>query len=128
MALGASNWVVNSMWSAAFGIQPFYVAQPYIQFHSGDPGSGGASNVVALDRQAVVFEQVSDGVFRTAGAPLEVAIDVPDVTITHISIHNALDSGDWIANLVANQPISVVEGDLLTLSDLIQWTVTDWVS
>lgn len=128
MAIGASGWVVNSMWDAAFGIQPFYVNQPYIQFHSGDPGSDGGSNVVAIDRQAVVFERVSDGVWRTAGAPLEVAVDVADVTVTHISIHDSLDSGNWLANLVANQPISVVEGDLMTLSDLIQWTVVDWVA
>ncbi|MCV7434804.1 phage tail fiber protein [Mycolicibacterium bacteremicum] len=128
MALGPSNWVINQMWDAAFGIQPFYVNQPYIQWHSGDPGSGGNSNVVAIDRQAAVFERISDGVWRTAGAPMEVAIDVPDVTITHISIHDALDDGNWLGNLVGNQSISVVEGDLLTLSDQIQWTVTDWVA
>lgn len=126
--LGASAWTVNSMWDAALCGIPFVVNQPYVQFHSADPGSGGNSNIVAIDRQAAVFERVSDGVWRTAGAPLEVPIDVPDVTITHISIHNALDDGDWMGNLVGNQPISVVEGDLLTLSDQVQWTVTDWVA
>lgn len=128
MALGPSSWVVNSMWDAAFGIAPFYVNQVYIQFHSGDPGSGGNSNVLAIDRQAAIFERDTDGHWRTAGAPMEVAIDIDDATATHISLHNALDDGDWIANMVGNQPIPVVEGDLMILSDLVQWTVTDWVA
>ena len=46
----------------------------------------------------------------------------------HTASDDALTSGNWIANMVGNQPISVVEGDLLTLSDRIQWTVTDWVA
>ena len=128
MALGASNWVVNSMWGAAFGIAPFSVNQPYIQFHFADPGSGGGSSILAIDRQAAVFERDTDGHWRTSGAPMEVQIAIPDATITHISVHDDLDAGNWIANMVANQPIPVVEGDLLIVSDLIQWTVTDWIS
>lgn len=128
MALGPSDWTINSMWDAVFTGIPFVVNQVYVQFHTADPGSGGTSNVVAIDRQAAFFERDADGHWRTAGAPMEVAIDVPDVTITHISLHDALTSGNWIANLVGNQPISVVEGDLLTLSDRIQWTVTDWIA
>lgn len=128
MAIGASDWVVNAMWDAVFVGIPFVVNQVYVGFHTADPGSGGASNVVAIDRQAAFFERDTDGHWRTAGAPMEVAVDVADATITHISLHNAATSGDWIANMVGNQPISVVEGDLLTLSDRIQWTVTDWVA
>lgn len=128
MALGPSDWTINSMWDAVFTGIPFVVNQVYVQFHTADPGSGGTSNVVAIDRQAAFFERDADGHWRTAGAPMEVAIDVPDVTITHISLHDALTSGNWIANMVGNQPISVVEGDLLTLSDRIQWTVTDWIA
>lgn len=128
MALGPSAWVVNSMWDAVFTGIPFVVNQVYVQFHTADPGSGGTSNVVALDRQAAFFERDTDGHWRTAGAPLEVAVDVADVTITHISLWDSATSGNWIANMVGNQPVSVVDTDTLTLSDLIQWTVTDWVS
>ena len=128
MAIGPSIWVVNSMWDAVFLGIPFVVNQVYVDFHTADPGTGGTSNTVAIDRQAATFERDTNGHWRTSGAPLEVSIDVPDVTITHISLWDALDSGNWIANMVGNQPVAVVEGDLLTLSDLIQWTVTDWVS
>jgi len=128
MAPGPSVWLINSMWDAALMGIPFVVNQVYVQFHTADPGSGGTSNVVAIDRQAAFFERDTDGHWRTAGAPIEVEVDVADVDITHISLHNAASSGDWMVNMVGNQPISVVEGDLLTLSDLIQWTVTDWVS
>jgi hypothetical protein len=116
------------MWDAAFGIAPFYVPQVYVQWHSGDPGSGGTANVLAIDRQAAVFERDTNGHWRTAGAPMEVSIDIADATVSYISLHNALDDGDWIANMVANQPIPVVEGDLMIVSDLIQWTVTEWIA
>lgn len=128
MAIGASDWVVNAMWDAVFVGIPFVVNQVYVGFHTADPGSGGTSNVVALDRQAAFFERDTDGHWRTAGAPIEVAVDVADATITHISLWNSATSGDWIANMVGNKPIIVVEGDLITLSDLIQWTVTDWIA
>lgn len=128
MSLGPSNWVVNSMWDAVFLGVPFVVNQVYVQFHSADPGSGGTSNVVALDRQAAFFERDTDGHWRTAGAPMEVAIDVPDVTITHISLWDDATAGNWIANMVGNKPVPVVDTDRMILSDLIQWTVTDWVA
>jgi len=116
------------MWDAALTGVPFVISQPYVQFHSGDPGSGGTANVIALDRQPALFERDSDGHWQTAGAPMEVSIDVADVTVTHLSIWDSPTSGNWAINLIANQPILVVEGDLLILSDKIQWTVTDWVA
>ncbi len=123
------------MWDAVFLGIPFVINQPYVQFHSGDPGSGsgdpgsgGTANVIALERQPALFERDADGHWQTAGAPMEVPIDVADVTVTHISIWDAPTSGNWAINMIANQPIPVVEGDVLILSDKIQWTVTDWIS
>jgi len=128
MAVGASSWVVDSMWDAVFCGIPFVINQVYVQFHSADPGSGGTENVVALDRQPALFERDVDGHWRTSGAPMEVPVDVADVVITHISLHDAFEDGNWIANMIANQPIPVVEGDLMIASDGIQWTVTEWVA
>lgn len=59
---------------------------------------------------------------------MEVPIDVANATVTHISLWDAPTSGNWAINLIANQPNPVVEGNLLILSDKIQWTVTDWIS
>lgn len=123
--LGPSNWLVNSIWDAVFLGVPFVINQVYVQFHSASPGVGGTSNVVALDRQPALFERDTDGHWQTAGAPMEVPIDVADVTITHISLWDAPTAGNWIINMIANQPILVVEGDLLIASDKIQWTVVD---
>ena len=129
MAQGPSNWLINSMWDAALVGIPFVVNQPYVQFHDGDPASGAAAHVIALDMFPALFERDIDGHWRTSGAPPEVPIiGVADVTITHISLHTAPTSGNWMANMIANQPIPVVEGDLMILSDQIQWTVTDWIS
>ena len=128
MPLGPSNWLINSMWDAAFLGIPFVINQVYVQFHSGDPGSGGTANVVALDRQPALFERDIDGHWRTAGAPMEAPVDVADVTITHISLWDSPTAGNWAINLIANKPIPVIEGDLLIASDKIQWSVTDWIS
>ena len=128
MALGPSSWVINSMWDAVFVGLPFVVPQTYIQFHSADPGSGGAANIVALGRYPAFFERDTDGHWRTAGAPMEVFVDIATANITHISVHNAPSGGNWIMNMVGNQPISMVEGDTMILSDLIQWTVVDWIA
>lgn len=128
MALGPSAWLVNSMWDAALVGIPFVVNQPYVQFHTADPGSGGTANVVALDRQPALFERDADGHWRTTGAPMEVPIDIADVIVTHISIWDAPTGGNWMGNMIANQPVSVVEGDTMILSDRIQWTVTEWVA
>lgn len=128
MANGPSKWLINSMWDAALSGIPFVINQVYAQFHSADPGSGGTANVVALDRQPVVFERDVDGHWQSAGAPPEVPIDVADVTVTHISLWDAPTAGNWMGNDIANQPVPVVEGDLLILSDKIQQTVTDWIA
>ena len=126
--LGASDYIVNSLWDSVFLGIPFVVNQVYIGFHSGDPGSGGTSAVLAIPRQSAIFERDADGHWRTAGAPMEVAVDIPDAAVTHISLHDAFDDGNWLVNMIANQPIPVVEGDLMIASDLIQWSVTDWVA
>lgn len=128
MANGPSKWLINSMWDAALSGIPFVVNQVYVQFHSADPGSGGTSNVVALDRQPALFERDADGHWQTAGAPMEVPIDVADVTITHISLWDDPTAGNWMGNDIANQPVPVVEGDVLILSDKIQQLVTDWIA
>lgn len=129
MTLGASKWLIDSMWDAAFLGVPFVINQVYGQFHSADPGSGGTANVVALDRQPLLFERDTDGHWRTAGAPIEVPIiGVADVVVTHISLWDDFESGNWAVNMIANQPIPVVEGDLLIASDRIQWTVTEWIA
>lgn len=128
MAPGPSKWLIDSVWDAVFLGVPFVINQVYVQFHSADPGSGGTANVVALDRQPALFERDADGHWQTAGAPMQVPIHVADVTITHISLWDAFTAGNWAGNMIANQPIPVVEGDLLILSDKIQWTVTEWVA
>ncbi len=129
--MGPSAWLINSMWDAAFGIAPFFIPQVYIDFHDGNPGSGGTAAALPIDRQPAIFEREANGLWRTAGAPLEVFIDIPandNRTITHISLHTALDGGNWVINMVANQPIPVVLGDIMIASDLVRWAVADLVS
>lgn len=129
MAIGPSAFLVNSWLKATFCGQPFVVPQPYLQPHSGDPGTGGLSNVIAIDRQPTLFTEPSpNGYVITTGAPIEYLVGgIADTTFTHFSVHTALDDGDWLWNLVANQPIPVVEGDLLIVSDKVSFQIDGWV-
>lgn len=130
MAIGPSAHTVNAWLKATFCGQPFVVPQPYLQPHSGDPGSGGLSNVIAVDRQPTLFGEPSpDGYIITTGAPIQYLIgEITDTTVSHFSVHTALDDGDWLWNLIANQPIPVVEGDLLIVSDKVSFQIDGWVA
>ena len=128
MANGPSKWLINSMWDAVFLGIPFVINQVYVQFHSADPGSGGTANVIALGRFPVLFERGTDGHWRTTGAPLEVIVNVADTSATHLSLWDGPTAGNWAANMIGNQPVLIVDGDKMILSDRIQWTVTDRVA
>lgn len=129
MAIGPSAFLVNSWLKATFCGQPFVVAQPYLQPHDGDPGSGGLSNVIDIDRQPTLFGEPSpNGYVVTAGPPIQYVVGgVEDTTFSHFSVHTALDGGDWLWNLVANKPIPVVDGDLLIVSDQVSFQIDGWV-
>lgn len=123
MGLGPSATTVNEWLDAAF-VSP----GAWVQLHTGDPGTNGASNVADTDgRQLALFTRPSNGLVQTTGAPPQFVIGT-DSTITHASVHTALDGGTWRWNLVANTPIPVVDGDVLILGDGIEFRINGWTA
>ena len=106
--LGPAEWLVNAWLAATFNpAAPFSIPGVYLQLHTGLPGAAGTANALAdTDRQPVAF---SDG------------------TVTHGSLWTALESGTWFWNVIATHPVTVVEGDVLTLSDGLTFTLDGWV-
>ena len=126
--LGPAEWLVNAWLAATFNpAAPFSIPGVYLQLHTGLPGAAGTANVLAdTDRQPVAFSAADDGTITTAGAAAEYLIG-DDGTVTHGSLWTALESGTWFWNVIATHPVTVVEGDVLTLSDGLTFTLDGWV-
>ncbi len=125
MGVGPSAATVNEWLELTFVNRPVWV-----QLHTGDPGTNGASNIAEVDaRQLAICERITNGVIQTTGAPAQWTITgVTDQDITHASIHSEIEGGTWVANLIAKSPVRVVEGDVLKLGDGIDFRVLGWVS
>lgn len=107
---------------------PYVITSVWLQLHTDDPGTNGASNVADVDaRQLVLFTRPSNGVIQSAGAPAQFVIGA-DQTIKYGSLHSELEGGTWLGNLIARSPISVVEGDVLILGDGIEFRAEGWTS
>lgn len=128
MGLGPSAGTVNGWLEATFTGVPYVVTSLWLELHTADPGTGGATSIADTDaRQLVTLARPSNGLVQTTGAPAQYVIGA-DATITHGSLHTAIEDGDWVWNLIARSPISVVEGDVLILGDGMEFTITGWTA
>ena len=123
MGLGPSAATVNEFLDTMF-VAPGV----WVELHTGDPGTNGASDVADTDgRQLALFTRPSNGLAQTTGALPQFVIGA-DQTITHASVHTELDGGTWRWNLIARSPIQVVDGDVLILGDGIDFRVDGWTA
>ena len=122
MALGPSADTVNGWLESTF------LGGLWLQLHTGDPGSGGASNIAVADgRQLAAFTISSTGVVQMSGAPPQFVIGA-DQTITHGSLHTDIDAGTWRWNMIARSPIQVVDGDVLIVGGGAEFKIDGWIS
>lgn len=122
MALGPSADTVNGWLTSTF------LGGLWLELHTGDPGSGGASNIATTDgRQLAAFVIASNGLVQMSGAPPQFVIGA-DCTITHGSLHTELDGGTWRWNMIARSPIQVVDGDVLIIGDGMEFRIDGWVA
>lgn len=123
MGVGPSAATVNEWLELTFVNRPVWV-----QLHTGDPGTNGASNLADIDaRQLAILTRPLNGVVQSAGtAPQWVIGD--DQVIRYASLHTEIEDGTWVGNLIARSPISVVEGDVLILGDGIDFRIVGWTA
>lgn len=123
MGVGPSAATVNEWLELTFVNRPVWV-----QLHTGDPGTNGASNIADADaRQLAVLERSANGKVTSVGAPPEWVIG-DDATIRYASLHTEVEDGAWVGNLIARSPIGVVDGDVLKLGDGIEFVIEGWTS
>lgn len=98
----------NGTWTAPSGL--------YIKLHKGDPGSAGTSNASAVTTRVVATfgAAASGGVVLNGTAP-HWSMTATE-TITHISVWDAVSSGNFLFSAKLNVQKSVVNGDGITLN------------
>ena len=75
-----------------------------------------------------IFFVLCDRGYSQGAVPVsDVYLIGDDGTVTHGSLWTALESGTWFWNVIATHPVTVVEGDVLTLSDGLTFTLDGWV-
>jgi hypothetical protein len=121
MALGMSEFLVDSIFNATFNNTSFVVTAVYAQLHDGDPGAAGTSNLVTeVDRQAV-----SMGAPAAPAAGVVVISSDADVSwspieatgaedATHFSLWDASTAGNYLGSgtITAN---AFSDGDTYTI-------------
>lgn len=122
--LGPSADTVNDWLTSTF------LGGLWLEVHTGNPGTNGASNIAATDgRQLTSFVISSTGVVQSSGAPPQFVIGgTVDMDITHGSLHTELDGGIWRWNMIARSPIRVVPGDVLIIGDGMEFRIDGWVA
>lgn len=95
---------------------------PYVQLHTGDPGSAGTANASAeTERKAVTFAAPSAG-SSTASAVSWASWDAGSETITHCSLFDAATDGNFIQSGTLAASKDIENGDTLNLTLTASYT------
>lgn len=126
MGVGLSPGTVNEWVDLTFVNRPVW-----LQPHTADPGTNGASNLADVDgRQLVLFARTATGVVQLTGAPAVFVVDsdADDQDITHGSLHTEAVGGTWVGNVVALSPTRVVGGDEVKVAAGMEFRVVGWTA
>lgn len=83
----------------------------WVQLHSGNPGSSGASNVAVDNRRRSFTRTAASGGAAANAAILEWLSAPADENITHATLWSASSGGNcWFIGLVNDSPVEVVTG------------------
>lgn len=114
MAESISTTTANSILDAICNNTSYSVATPYLQLHTGAPGSAGTSNVATeTDRQLVSFGAAASGAISNDSAITWTGVAGSE-DYTHWSLWTASSAGTFIGSgtVTAN---AVTAGDTFTI-------------
>jgi len=115
--MSLSNYAENEMLTYFFTTDAMAGARPatwFVELHTGDPGEDGTDNVSGEGRQAVTFGTVANGSTKNDSVPAWVAST--GLTITHISIHDAVTLGNSLISGELLIPLTVIASDPIAFS------------
>lgn len=112
----ARNGLVNTLLRNT----PFVVPVLCASLHDADPlieGGSAAGTVIdtTSERAPITSAAAVNGVGSNTGDPA--TWDVREATtITHVGLHDALISGNWLGREPVTQPVQVADGDTVRLT------------
>jgi hypothetical protein len=118
MPVGQSSSHINSILNVLRGTN-YTAFTPYLQLHTGDPGSAGTANVSAeTERKAPTYAAPS-GTSITAPAVSWAAWDAGSETITHVSMWDAASGGNFKMSAALADPKDVDDADTLNITSSV---------
>jgi hypothetical protein len=120
MALGMSEFTVDSIFNAMFNNTSFVVTQAYMQLHIGDPGAAGTSNAATeTTRKSVSFGTPAAPSSGTVTISNDAQVQWTGIAgsqdASHYSLWDASTSGNYLGSgtITAN---AYTAGDTLTFA------------
>lgn len=112
----AHPWL-NSLRSST---QPTAYSTPHVKLHTGDPGSAGTSNNAAGDttRKPITQAAASGGAIALNGTLPVWTNGGTSETISHVSVWDALTSGNFLYSVALSASQAWVSGNTFTLTAL----------
>ena len=116
MTAGLSSTRVNAILNV-YRTTAYSAVTPFVQLHTGDPGSAGTANVSAVTtRNALTLAAPSGG--AAALSSLASYSMTTSETITHVSLWSASTAGTFQESWALTAGVPVVNGSTLTFSTL----------
>jgi alkylhydroperoxidase family enzyme len=127
MAAGWNPVFVNGMLESIFSAAAFTPpAASYIQLHTGDPGSGGSSNISSVSTRVALTWSAASGGSKSITASTTITASwagTSPETLTHVSYWSAVTGGTFVVSDQLLAPVTVVTGQPVTLPSLTApWT------
>lgn len=118
MSVGQSTGHAHSILNVMRGTD-YTAFTPYIQLHTGDPGSAGTANVSAeTTRVSPTFGAPSAGAMAASAISWE-DWDAGTEAISHISLWDASSSGNFKMSAELDDPKTVENGDTLNITPTV---------
>lgn len=118
--MSLSAYARNGIVDGLLRNQPFVVPVLCGSLHDGDPlieGGSAAGTLIdtAVERAPITSSAAVSGSSANTGDPASWEIE-ESTTITHIGLHDALTSGNWLGREPVAQPVQVADGDTVRLT------------
>ncbi len=110
-----ANHVLDHLRGGTAWTQP---AGIYVKLHIGDPGSAATSNASAVTtRSQATYSAAASGAIALTGTNPSWSMTATE-TISHVSVWDAVTSGNFLWSAALSASKAVVNGDTLTLTSL----------
>ena len=117
-----STYARNGIANGFMNNTPFVVPVVCGTLHDGDPGYATGTNAATTlvdteeDRSQIFSAAAVNGVTTSTGETEWTIEETTLTTLTHIGTHDAFSGGNWLGSEPLDQPVQVIDGDVVALA------------